>query len=124
MLQIMNRIFLILLMCVLPLQFSFAVASTYCVDETVESAEHFGHHQHSGAEVMKKAEIHSDTTPIEKSAGDSDCHFCHSSCANVSIDVAELGFPEFGLPAKVALPLSSAQHQTTPLQRPPIASLA
>jgi hypothetical protein len=120
----MKRAFLILLMCVLPLQFSFAAASTYCADETVKNAEHFGHHEHSSAHATKKVELHSDTSPIEKAAGDSDCHFCHSSCANVSIDVAELGFPEFGLPAKVALPLSSAQHQTTPLQRPPIASLA
>jgi hypothetical protein len=113
----MKRALLILLMLLLPLQFSFAAASAYCADESVKTAEHFGHHEHGDEKVIAEADV-------EKSAGDSDCHFCHSACANSPIAMADLRHPEFGLPAKVALPLSSAQHQTTPLQRPPIASLA
>jgi hypothetical protein len=95
----MKRALLILLMLLLPLQFSFAAASAYCADETVKNAEHFGHHEHNGAELMKKAEVHSDTNSIEKSAGDSDCHFCHSACANSLIAMADLRHPEFGLPS-------------------------
>lgn len=42
----MRRWIAILLMIVLPLQLSWAVAANYCQDEQGQNAQHFGHHVH------------------------------------------------------------------------------
>lgn len=52
----MRRWIAILLMIVLPLQLSWAVAANYCQDEQVAGAQHFGHHvhlQHDGVDAGK-----------------------------------------------------------------------
>lgn len=53
----MRRWIAILLMIVLPLQLSWAVAANYCQDEQGQHAPHFGHHghlNHTGVEATKK----------------------------------------------------------------------
>lgn len=120
----MKRTFLILLMLLLPMQFSFAAGMRYCADETAAASEHFGHHQHmAGADAHKAEGEHASNSP-EPSGGEFDCHYCHSVSASVPVVIAALSASEFGLPPKVVLPLSAAQYQPLPLQRPPIASLA
>ncbi|MGE5453202.1 MAG: hypothetical protein ACM3VZ_15330 [Acidobacteriota bacterium] len=42
----MRRWIAILMLVVLPLQLSWAVAATYCMDEEGAGAQHFGHHFH------------------------------------------------------------------------------
>ena len=68
----MRRYLLILLLFLLPLQFSWAVAGTYCAHEETPSAAHFGHHvhKHDKAEDGAKAES-------LKITADTDCDYCH-----------------------------------------------
>jgi hypothetical protein len=119
----MKRFFLILLLALLPLQFTFAAVSTYCADETVETTAtaHFGHHEHNDG---KKINDLSKVKPVEKTATDADCHFCHAVFANMPVMFVSPTAPEINLPTDVAPLLLAAQYQTTPLQRPPITSLA
>lgn len=43
----MKRLVLALILCLLPLQSSFAVVASYCEHEpTVADSAHFGHHEH------------------------------------------------------------------------------
>lgn len=115
----MKRLFAILLMLILPLQFSFAAASAYCEDEVaVVTTEHYGHHDHGDAHAPVKPDAD------EKSAGHAECGVCHLGCAKLLNAPLTLGIFESDLPTDVPLLLSAAQHQPSPLQRPPIASLA
>ncbi len=115
---VMKRFFAILLMLILPLQFSFAAASAYCADEANVAVEHYGHHAHEG----KQAPPDPDTT--KKSAGEPECGACHLGCAKLQTAALIVGSPDSTLPVEVAPLLSAAQYQPSPLQRPPIASLA
>lgn len=40
----MQRILLLVMLCLLPLQISWAAVSSYCEHEHGKSAQHFGHH--------------------------------------------------------------------------------
>jgi hypothetical protein len=42
----MKRVFLILLLMIMPFQMSWAVAAGYCQHEQGKAAQHFGHHEH------------------------------------------------------------------------------
>jgi hypothetical protein len=117
----MKRFLLILLLTLLPLQFTFAAVLAYCADEVVETTAHLGHHEHNDGKTINDLPK---INPVEKTATDSDCHFCHAVFANLPVTFAGLTTPEINLPAEVAPLLLAAQHQTTPLQRPPISSLA
>lgn len=117
----MKRFLLILLLALLPVQFIFAAVATYCADETVETTAHLGHHAHNdGKKINDLPTVNS----VEKKATDVNCHFCHAVFANLPVIFAGLIAPEISLPTNVAPLLLAAQHQTTPLQRPPISSLA
>ncbi len=80
----MRRILVIVLLALLPLQFSWAAVASYCGHETVAGAGHLGHHAHAH---------HADTgakfNPVadEDAKGDQvsgavhpDCVHCHGSC--------------------------------------------
>lgn len=52
----MRRWVAIIMLIVLPLQLSWAVASNYCLDEQGPAAQHFGHHVHAHHDgVIKQA---------------------------------------------------------------------
>ncbi len=118
----MKRFLAILLMLVLPLQFSFAAAASYCEDEVAAvSLEHYGHHDHGDlGEASEPAKSDGDQKP----AAHAECGVCHLGCAKVLNAPLALGTLEAELPSDVQLLLSAAQHQPSPLQRPPIALLA
>ena len=115
---VMKRLFAILLMLILPLQFSYAAASVYCEEDVIVTTEHYGHHEHGGAHQPVKSDAD------ENSAGHVECGVCHLGCAKLLNAALTLGALESDLPTDVPLLLSVAQHQSSPLQRPPIASLA
>ena len=74
----MRRWFAVLLLFLLPLQFSWAAVATYCGHESDAHAQHFGHHEHQHA---SSAGVHPDAdgAGIEAPPGlDSDCG--HSHC--------------------------------------------
>ena len=114
----MKRFFAILLMLILPLQFSLAASSAYCADEANVAVEHYGHHAHEGEQLPPDPD-----TP-KKPGVESECGLCHLGCAKLQTAILILGTPDSILPAEVAPLLSAAQYQPSPLQRPPIASLA
>ena len=70
-----RRLFLLLLLAVLPLQFATAAAAPYCAHEGDSSAKHVGHHEH---EHESSPTIEADESTA---LGDSDCTYCHLSCA-------------------------------------------
>lgn len=74
----MRRLFLILLLAMLPLQFSWAVAASYCQHEQGKTVTHFGHHAHDHA---GKADSDGDTA--SKAQPDNDCCICHLAGTSV-----------------------------------------
>jgi len=95
----MRRWFLVFLMAFLPLQFSWAVAATYCGHEPSGAATgHFGHHehQHPGAGDTSK-----DGSGKLAKAVDSDCEVCQlGACEPVlatlpSVDVLNTAVTDF-----------------------------
>lgn len=74
----MYRLVALLFALLLPLQFAWGAAASYCQHETtVETARHLGHHEHlHQAETEKSA----DAKPVV----DNDCNACHASCSVVA----------------------------------------
>ena len=69
----MSRLVALLFSLLLPLQFAWGAAASYCQHEpTREVPPHFGHHEHVHKADAKKA---TDTTL----AGDKDCSSCHAA---------------------------------------------
>jgi len=116
----MKNLFAILLMLILPLQFSYATASAYCADERPSVPEHYGHHDHEGAQAAFKF----DSSSGEDQDVHSECGVCHHGCAKLHATLLKFRAPEFSLPTGMPPLLFSAQHQPSPPHRPPIASLA
>ncbi|WP_455288604.1 cation efflux protein, CzcI family [Cupriavidus necator] len=77
----MQRVLLILLALVLPLQFAWAGAAAYCRHEVAASAKvHLGHHEHQHKADSGKAGGHTEgrAGDTDKLAlGDPDCGVCH-----------------------------------------------
>lgn len=89
----MRRLFAILLLMLLPVQFSWASAAAYCQHETGRQAWHVGHHEHDA-----QPPCHDASGGQKHAAGiDHDCGACHAA-AGLAL-VAEL---------HVALPLFAA----------------
>lgn len=111
----MTRFFSLLLMLLLPLQFSFAAAAAYCVDEKPEVSAHFGHHDHTDA---------STDSADDANDGKADCEVCHLACAKVQPTAfVSTVAPEPQAPL-FFLPDPSPQHEPEPSDRPPIVSAA
>lgn len=85
----MRRIFAIVLLALLPLQFSWAAVATYCGHEEQAGATHFGHHEHEHhADSSGNAEPLADLDATADAAGDKapgamdlDCGHCHGTCS-------------------------------------------
>ncbi len=67
----MKRLLLILLLTILPLQYSWAVAAVYCQHEQ-GTAAHFGHHGH-----QHQAQAGDDGADKNTSSKHGDCEVCH-----------------------------------------------
>ena len=100
----MRRWFAILMLALLPLQFSWAAVAAYCGHETGQHAEHLGHHehQHTGQATADK-----DSAPADQSAPagfDFDCSHCHGTCASLPA------------PMDGTTPLTLTSHPVTPVE--------
>jgi hypothetical protein len=82
----MRRWFAILLLVLLPLQFSWAAVANYCGHETGPSADHVGHHDHvahaHGDEVANPGDPSSAEDPSTDPSG-FDCGHCHGHCVGM-----------------------------------------
>jgi hypothetical protein len=75
----MRRWLTLLLLFVLPAQFSWAAAAAYCQHEPATAAvSHIGHHSH----VHKAGKTDkTEKSGVAKLAADNDCGYCHLSFA-------------------------------------------
>lgn len=100
----MRRWLTILLLFMLPLQFSWAAAAAYCQHERDPGASHFGHHgQVQNDETAKASEAPSPDKKAASSADDADCAVCHLSCAKPVACVApspQISVGELLIPAR------------------------
>ena len=118
----MRRWLCVLLLALLPLQFSWAAVVGYCAHEANATAPHLGHHQHAhedasleNAATSASADAGGTSAP---SALDLDCGHCHGLGVVVSVPVA-------GPPTLRALHHAApwparglASHPTAPPDRP------
>ncbi|MFC4933100.1 cation efflux protein, CzcI family [Massilia sp. GCM10023247] len=77
----MKRYFLILLLVLLPIQFSWAIAGAYCAHEEA-AATHFGHHQHKHDEPTGDGTKDDGKHETKKIQLDIDCDYCHHVPSN------------------------------------------
>ena len=114
----MRRFFALFLLLLLPLQFAFAAAASYCALEMVKVASHFGHHEHPDAPAPEPADDGGDKVKLH------DCGICHLSCGQVHSSVASvLAMPIVA--TTNALPDDrQPQHLQEPTERPPRTPLA
>lgn len=94
----MRRWLSILLLVLMPLQFTWGAAAAYCEHETSSEARHFGHHEHAhadgGQQAQGKKPAPGDKLKPAKSGLDSDCGACHLSAAKpVSVTSLALAAP-------------------------------
>lgn len=75
----MRRWLSILLLVVMPFQFSWAAVGTYCEHETGRLAQHFGHHEHEHQAVAATSGEESTTAKSTPALDVADCHF-HCQC--------------------------------------------
>lgn len=120
----MRRWLAILLLVLLPLQFSWAGVAGYCMHESGAAADHLGHHDHAdhphGASVSDKAK--SDSSP--STAADLDCSHCHGHCAGMlDIPVGLKAHALGSAPPRLA-EAPSADHLPAQPERPQWAYLA
>ncbi len=97
----MRRWLVILILTLLPLQFSWAAVAVYCGHETGEAAQHFGHHEHQHTDHSK---ANQDDVPTDQNlpAGfHVDCGHCHGTCASMPAAVGDVS------------PLALASHPVT-----------
>lgn len=86
-LALVRRFLAIFMLVVLPFQFSWAAAASYCAHESSPDAAHFGHHEHQhhadGSDlepVVADEAAGADAQDGKASGGtDLDCGQCHSS---------------------------------------------
>ncbi|VXB42422.1 DUF2946 family protein [Massilia sp. 9I] len=96
----MKRYFLILLIVLLPLQFSWALAGTYCAHEQESSSQHFGHHVHKHDKADEGAKDAS-----QKVKPDLDCDYCHHVPASAMVPAdAPIGARDPTVHARFELP--------------------
>ncbi|MFZ5520671.1 MAG: cation efflux protein, CzcI family [Pseudomonadota bacterium] len=76
----MRRWLTLLLVLVLPIQFTWAVAAPYCQHEKAASVRHFGHHAHDHEATASTAEQKAGK-PAGLAYVDHDCGFCHLGAA-------------------------------------------
>ena len=122
----MRRWLVILLLALLPLQFSWAAVAAYCGHETGRQAQHMGHHAHQhGDQAQALADL--DSAPADQAAPagfDLDCGHCHGAGASMPAPVGDLLRP-----APAARTASAAEGRLrtraqTPPERPQWPALA
>ena len=84
----MRCCFAIVLLVLLPLQFSWAAVGSYCGHETQAEVEYFGHHDHkhhASSDLVKldaNSDVNSDAVDGKSSgAMNLDCGHCHGTCS-------------------------------------------
>jgi hypothetical protein len=125
-----RRFLAIVLLALLPLQFSWAAVATYCGHETQAAAGHLGHHDHQHhADASSHADAVADRVANSESAADVqgdkapgamdlDCGHCHGYCGvMVTLPAAIPGAPGTARPS-ATLDETVGAHAPTRPERP------
>lgn len=102
----------VLLLVLMPLQFSWAAMGAFCQHERGSEASHAGHHAH---EHRGQSDADAATSQTAASVADADCGTCHASCSIAAPD-AQAGV---GAMASASWDLGrSAQPRSAPFDVP------
>jgi hypothetical protein len=114
----MRRLFALLLLALLPLQFVGAAVAPYCGHEVDAQAQHLGHHEHHH-EGAAEVEASSDATAtLTQASSDMDCGHCHSSCCSMPAPAGPLVFHFSASPPVALIERIARSHVNTPPERP------
>jgi hypothetical protein len=109
----MKRLFLILMLVVLPFQISWAAAASYCQHEQGKASQHFGHHDHKHNVSPSAKKDKSEPGKI-----DPDCGYCHLSSAYIlPVTATPILFVPDSMPVDIRFP-SYLSHIPDGLIRP------
>lgn len=114
----MRRLLVIVLLALLPLQFSWASVASYCGHETEIGAGHVGHHEHEHhAGVAADASQGADA---DKAPGtmDLDCGHCHGHCSVMLTLSVSLPGTLSTAPPRASADDASAAHAAARPERP------
>jgi hypothetical protein len=108
-----KKLFLILLLAIVPFQFAWAAAGVYCQHENGAASQHFGHHAHQHQGTSDHADGKTKSGKIHL-----DCSSCHG--AGCAISPAEaIAEPVQGSQAYAKLrPISYTSHIPDGPRRP------
>ncbi len=114
-----RRILAIVLLAMLPLQFSWAAVASYCEHET-QGTGHFGHHEcqkHADASARADAEpdANGDKAP---GAMDLDCGHCHGTCSGMLTPASGVPGALSTAPPSATLDEAVGAHAPTRPERP------
>lgn len=110
----MQRLMVLLILCLLPLQISWAAVADYCGHGKGEAVQHFGHHD-DGHEGHEASSGKSDPDKQSGKAG-----FGHDHC-HLAVFLGLLGGTVIHTPDQPALPplrCDERIHASLPLDRP------
>ena len=86
----MRRWFAILMLALLPLQFSWAAVAAYCGHESGDAAQHMGHHEHQHADEADAHKLGPQGGEMTSAGSDFDCGHCHVSWVTILEPLREL----------------------------------
>jgi hypothetical protein len=123
----MRHCIAVLLLVLLPLQFSWAVVADYCQHDAEIVTDHLGHHDHASHapdNAAGKGKAKAGSEGSTSASADIDCGHCHGHCAAVlaAPDRLEPQPPGSAPPTLGELP--GAEHTPAQPDRPQWASLA
>ena len=73
----MRRLFILFMLCLLPVQITWAAVADYCGHEATSNAQHFAHHadEHQGHSTGFDGDLPNNSAdPLESSFGHDHCH--------------------------------------------------
>src|SRR5690606_20876124 len=89
-----NKVLVILMLLVMPLQASWALAAAYCQHEDVVTSVHFGHHTHEYDHGHEDAHEHVQDSDEGKQStsgkAQADVHDCHGHTAGLLLITFEV----------------------------------
>lgn len=118
----MRRYVLILIMLILPLQWSGAVVASICGYEAPGAQAHLGHHDHAHEASDQHASAETaDADPAQPH--DADCGTCHGQVSLALSGVAAMPLPDGDTPSPGALVRHLPDPAPDNLLRPPLSHL-
>lgn len=112
----MRRFLVLILLCLLPLQISWAAVADYCGHEQEKTAQHFGHHGDEHKAFPEKSDpdkFNSDQQPGKFDLGHDHCHM--SGFLGLMNEVA---FHASALPAQPSLRCDERAYSSPALDKP------